>query len=471
MVWLWQQSPLISFYGPIESWNDFWIYVSRQGYSGVDVSASAGWSDRWLFLQWFAGDLPRQLTLPGSALAILGIWSLSRSGGRRAVAAAGSGLLALLGNSVVLIMLLGFDFDEIRLAIFRPYPLICYGVAALWLAAGMQLLLDRASGWVAPRWPARPAGMSGANWATRGATALAVLTGAAMVIGSASANWRANDRSGSDFVEWYADVIFDALPPNAVMFAYTDGTVGPLGYHHLVGGRRPDVTLYNQQGLLFGNRLYDPFLADEAKEEALEQFVGATDRAVFLTPDYDLYPAQRSYRIRGFLVEARKSGAADTAELVRDAREEQRFLELLDRQPSDRWEQKQRNELLASYGRYLGLIALSDSPLVLEPMEPLFERAQDCYNCLLGMAESMLDNRAAGAHVDRISAWLTRAEALQDQALRKEESSKLHFELGRLAELTGDTANAVARYRRSYGIYPHPGSQSGMALRRLGRTP
>ena len=469
MVWMSQQTPLISFYGSIDTWNDFWFYVSRQGYSGVDVSASAGWSDRWSFLWWFAGDLARQLTLPGVALAILGLGALARGGGR-AAAAAGSGLLALVGNSVVLILLLGFDFDELRLAVFRPYPLICYGVAALWLAAGMQCLLDRLPSWTAARLPARSAGLSRTPWVTRGTTALAALTGAAMVVASASANWRANDRSRSDFAEWYADVILDALPQDAVLFAYSDGTAGPLGYFRHVEERRPDITLYNQQALVFSNRLYDPFLPEEEKEKVLERFVDSTDRAVFLTPDYNLYPAQRSYRVHGFLLEVRKSGAADTAQLVRDAREEQHFLELLDRQPIDRWEQKQRNELLADYGRYLGLIALSGSPAVLEPMEALFQRAQDCYSCLIGMATALLDN-ATAAHVDQISAWLARAEALHDQALRKEESAELHFELGRLAELTGDAATAADQYRQAHAILPHPQSQSSAALRRLGLTP
>ena len=186
-----------------------------------------GWSDRWSFLWWFAIDLARQLTLPGLALAILGLGALARGAGRAAAAAAGSGLLALVGNSLVLILLLGFDFDELRLAVFRPYPLICYGVAALWLAAGMQCLLDRLPGWTAARLPARSAGLSRTPWVTRGTTALAVLTGAAMVVASASANWRVNDRSRSDFAEWYADVIFDALPQDAVLFAYSDGSAGP----------------------------------------------------------------------------------------------------------------------------------------------------------------------------------------------------------------------------------------------------
>ena len=98
------------------------------------------------------------------------------------------------------------------------------------------------------------------------------------------------------------------------------------------------------------------------------------------------------------------------------------------------------------------------------------KRAHDCYTCLLGMAESLLDNDAA-TYADRIDRWLARAEALQDQALRKEEFAKLHFELGRLAELTGDTASAVTHYRQSCAIYPHPESQPATALRRLGRTP
>ena len=132
MVWRSQQAPAISFYGPIDSWGDLWFYVSRQGYSEVDVSPAAGWSDRAAFLGWLGADIVRQTTLPGCALAALGLGVLARGGGLVATALAGSGVAALLGNSVVLIALLGFDFDPFWLAVFRPYPLVCYGVAALW---------------------------------------------------------------------------------------------------------------------------------------------------------------------------------------------------------------------------------------------------------------------------------------------------------------------------------------------------
>ena len=259
MVWLSHQGPWISFYGSIDGWSGFWLYFSRQGYSGVDTSPAAGWGDRVAFLGWFAADLVRQTTLPGTVLAVLGFGALRR--GRAAgiawgpgtlpgAAAAGSGLLALLGNSVVLILLLGFDFDPLFQAVFRPYPLIGYGLAALWAAVGLQWAIDRLPDWAAARWPVatgrlrlgvglpdglapRRAGGLQNPGAGRGSTLLAALAGAAMVVLSASAGWTANDRSGSDFAEREAELVFDLLPPDAVLFVHGDA-YAPVGYYRYV---------------------------------------------------------------------------------------------------------------------------------------------------------------------------------------------------------------------------------------------
>ncbi len=459
MVWLSHQAPFISFYGALESWSDFWFFFSRQGYGDVDVSPSAGWSDRRSFAGWFAADLVRQTTLPGSLLALAGLVALARRGGLAAAAAAGSGLFALLGNSVVLILLLGFDFDAFRVALFRPYPLICYGVAALWAAVGLQCLKDRLPGWCAAQWPPL----------ARRATAAATLAGAAMVIASAVAGWRANDRSASDFAERHADVVFELLPPGAVLFAFGDATA-PLGYYRYVEGRRPDTTLYNLQGLVFDNRLSDPLVPPDEKQRALGRFVDVTERPVFVEPDNirpEIYPRDRGVRHYGFLLEVLNEGTANTLELSRYPGGERYFLELLDRRPTDRWEQVRRNELLFQYGRYLGLVYVLGSPVLLEPAEPLFERAQDCYACLTAMATSVLDYGSVD-HADLVAAWVSRAEAHHDQALRKAESARLPLLQGRLAELIGDAATAAAHYRRSHVLYPHPDNEAGAALRRLG---
>ena len=468
MVWLSHQGPAISFYGPIDTWDDLWFYVSRQGYSGVDTSPSAGWSDRWSFLGWLASDLARQTTLPGCALAVLGLRALARGGGLAAVAAAGSGFLALLGNSVVLILLLGFDFEPFRLAVFRPYPLVGYGVAALWTAVGMQWLMDHPPTWAVARWSGRAPGGSRAPWPGR-APAGAALAGAAMVAASATAGWPANDRSGSDFAERQAEMVFARLPQHAVLFAYGDA-LAPLGYYRYVEDRRPDVALYSQQGLVFGNRLFDALLPREEKASALDRFVDETEHPVFVLPDYDIYPSDRGVGHHGFVLEVLAKGTGGTVDLTRDPRGERYFLEMLDWRPVDVWERSRRNGLLNHYGNYLGLVVLAGSPLLLEPMAELFERADDCHPCLLGMAGALLENDASD-HADHIAAWLARAEALRGRALTKQQSAKVFFEQGRLAELTGDAVTAATRYRQAYAIYPHPDVDAGPALRRLGLVP
>ena len=518
MVWLSHQGPAISFYGPIEGWGDFWYIVSRQGYSGVDASPTAGWADRAGFLGWFATDLVRQTTLPGAVLAAVGLGALARGGLAGAVAsgsdapavaaaaagpgtlagvaAAGSGVLALLGNSVVLILLLGFDFDPFRQAVFRPYPLICYGVAALWTAAGLQWAMDRLSDRAArrlaaaarpgdhlpsgpaPRPPAAAAGVHRAPGTARAAALPAALAGAAMMAWSAAAGWPANDRSDDDFTERHAEVVFDLLPPGAVLFVYGDA-IAPLGYYRHVEERRPDVSMYNLQGLVFENRLFDPLAStEEVQQRALDRFVAATADPVFLLADANRHPTGRGLGHLGFLIEVLGEGTAGTVDLIRDERGERHFLELLDRWPVDRWEATRRNELLWRYGNYLGLVVLAGSPLFLEPMAGLFERTHDCYPCLLAMAGALLDNDTAAqldddaaGHASRVAGWLARAETLRDQAMSKEESAKVFFEQGRLAELTGDADTAAARYRQAWAVYPHPEVDAGPALRRLGLAP
>ncbi|MCY4507620.1 MAG: hypothetical protein OXG35_11770, partial [Acidobacteria bacterium] len=394
-----------------------------------------------------------------------------------------------LGNSLALIVLLGFDFDDFRLALFRAYPLVCYGVTALWVAVGLEWLSQRLPGWTAGPRAARAARILPASWPDRGPAApaprtlpaagpdrgpaaLAALVGAVLVIVSASASWRANDRSDSDFAEWYAEVMFDLLPPDAVLFVHGDAS-GPLGYYHYVEERRPDIALYNLHGLVFANRLYDPLLPPAEKARVLDRFVGSTERPVFLDLDADILPGDRVRRYYGFVMEVLDEGEPGTIQLIRHPRGERYFLELLERQPTDRWERARRNGVLSHYGAYLGLILLSGVPILLGPTEPLFPLTEDCYPCLTGLAEALLDNWDEGAsvHADRIAAWLARAEALRDQALTKGEAADLPFLRGRLAESTGDAVSAAAAYRRSYTLHPHPRGAAADALRRLAFAP
>ena len=259
--------PLTSFYGPITDWEAFWRYVSRASYSKVDTNAFAGWLDRFAYLRWFGLQLFWQLTPPGCLLALLGLAILAR----QRLSEAASGLLVFLGNSLALILLLAFEFNDFWVAVFRPYSLVCYGMAALWLAVGLEFL----SGYVRDRFSAFA---DRRGWVVTGLAGVAV---AGMLVFLMQANWRLNDRSASDFAQHYADMIFSLLPQDAALFVYGDTETGPLGYYRFVERRRADITLLSQQGIVYGKRLFLSKLPQERKEERLREFINGTERAVF----------------------------------------------------------------------------------------------------------------------------------------------------------------------------------------------
>ena len=444
MVWRSHQDPLINFYGSIDTLQEFWHYFSRQGYIHVDTSPSAGWADRFGFMQWLGNEFLWQLTLPGFALAVFGLVVLFH---RRQIAEAGSGLLVFLGNSIVLAALLGFDFDFFWVAVFRPYSLLCYGIMALWLGVGLQVVLD----WLSSKFARGPSLK----------TVMAVLVGAAMVAWSVYAHWRANDRSDSDFAEHYADMQLDVLPEDAVLFVFGDAT-GPMGYYQYIENRRPDVALYNLQGLVYGKRLYDPFLPKENKVEVLEQLTDSTERALFFPLDFDIFP-NRQGRIFGFLMEAVKDGTPGSTQIKRHSRGEEYFTYLLRLQPIDRWERVRRNGLLFQYGRYLGLIYFSGDQGLLNSMRELFRLAEGSYASLIGMATTLVEH-GNSSHWEQVSAWLDRAEPLKYEALKKQTLARLYYLKGSLLEKQGKRVEAVASYAKSRDIYPHPENKALEAL-------
>ena len=448
------QEPLISFYGPIDDWGAFWHYVSRSGYSGVDVSPSAGWGDRFAFLGWFGTQVLWQLTPPGCALAAFGLWTLLRRRRSAGVTRSGGSLFVFLGNSVLLIALLGFDFDAYNVAVFRPYSLVCYGLAAVWLAVGAQGLLDR---WAS----ATRAG----PWLRTGTAALA---GAGMIAYSVAAGWDTNDRAGSDFSSRYADTMFDLLPPDAVLFVFGDAEIGPLGYFRFVERRRPDVTLISTQGLVYGNRLFSWKLPKRQREAILRRFVAETDRPVFYTVGEDVFPHGLGVRRHGFVKEVARQGTPGTLELRFHEASDRYFAALLKSRPTDAWERFRRTKLLFLYGEHLGYAVLSANPELLERVRPMLALAEGSFFSLIGMAEVLMEHGTA-SHVAQVEGWLRTAERMQDEIMSKERWGRFLYLRGFCAFRLGRRAEAVALFEKSRAVYPHPKNAAVGALQQLGR--
>ena len=62
-----------------------------------------------------------------------------------------------------------------------------------------------------------------------------------------------------------------------------------IAYQHLVEGVRPDITLYNGQGLILGNRLFDPRKTKwRDSKQILKKLLDETDRPFYLS--YKSFP-------------------------------------------------------------------------------------------------------------------------------------------------------------------------------------
>lgn len=298
---------------------------------------------------------------------------------------------------------------------------------------------------------------------------MVALFGAAMVAWSVHKDWRINNRSDSDFAKQYADMVLDTLPEGAVLFVFGDFGTSSIGYYHHIEKRRPDVALYSIQGLLFRNRLYSR-LSKEKREVILTQFVDSTKRAVFFTSDCNIRPHRKGLyyhrRHMGFLFEVVKDRKPGTIELTQHRRGEEYFTYLVQMQPIDSWECVERNARLFLYGQYLGLIYFSGDPGLLTSMQELFQLAQRSYTCLVGIADVLIKH-GNSSHWEQVSAWLDKADTLKNQALQKKMLAKLYYLKGSLLQKQGNRASAVANFKRSWDIYPHPNNKALEGLETL----
>ena len=443
MVWRSHQNTSISFYGPIKTLNEFWIYISRKGYAIADSSPSAGWHDRLEFMHWLGTEMILQLTIPGFAFAVIGLVVLIYW---RRYTWIVSGGLVVLGNSLVLICLIRYDFDFIRIAIFRPYSLLCYGILALWAAVGIQFILYGLVTKTLNRFTRRSSNM----------VVAASILGFAMVSWSVHDHWRVNNRSEHKFINRYVEMVYNFLPNDATLFVEGDYSV-PIGYYKYLENNRPDITLLSLDGLIYDNRLYDPFLPADNKHAIIQGYMKSTDSAVF-TIGYNSIMPSVGMKHYGFFREVITDSEPDHLVLSAHRQGEVFFEELIKDQFTDRWEQHFRSILLFNYGKYLGLVIFSENQIYLDSMQNLLKLAEDDFTCTLGIAYTLLQY-GNSSHWDRVSRLLTKAESLKHSATSKSRIAVVYFLRGILLLRQGEEYAANALFRRSYNLYPHPDNE------------
>ena len=318
-----QVDPEIALLGEVNSLNKLADYVSRSAYGDHHLAASS--LDRVYFAGWLLKESVLQLGLVASIVMLLGLVIHLRTGAAHMIATLA---LMYLGSTLFLNLLLGFSFEFLWQAVFRPYPVISYLALAFWFGLGSTWL----TAWLKARLPGREP--------------LAGLLTPVLLVSIALQGYRLNDRSDTRWVENYGRSLLNALPVNAVYFAADDLEVGVLGYLQKVQGIRPDIELRNWENLVFSNRLASPFATAEVQQTAMANYMASNQQPVFAS---SLIIAPREYR-GGFF---RYTPAAATTAIINPA------MHAVQDQLLDLWESGNIRDLHERHYLYLRLVSFT----------------------------------------------------------------------------------------------------------------
>jgi hypothetical protein len=448
MVWRSQMRPEISFLGPIDSWKEFVFYVLRQGYAGTDNNAAAGVADKLLYLSYLVREAGGQLLLPGAALAVVGFIVQWQRWGRITAWAL---TLSFLGPTLLLTLLLNFDYDPFRREAFRFYPAAAWGLLALWAGLGLQVVVDR--------FPM--------CWQQRAVVSAAAL----MVLAAGGAHWARNDRSGDWLGREYAATVLAELEPDAVLLVQGDLDLPTTGYLHLIEGRRPDVQLVSEQSLVLEPRLFDPFQTPkDAAANIVDAYARDCGRPVYRTLSSDMRPGTVSWLL--FKLDPASEAGAGKQHYRFPPGERALLKRIVAHGPfSDGWSEFLRRFLYEAFIRFQTRAELAGEwPGKNDPeLARMIDSVLDLPEAALMRAAVLSDADALGK-ADEIHVLLERfAAQVGDPWVKKHHLARYYNVVARGAQLSGHHRVARVALTRSLAYWPeaaNPATKAEASYRR-----
>jgi hypothetical protein len=263
--------------------------------------------------------------------------------------------------------------------------------------------------------------------------------------------------------------MLDSFAPGATVFVNTDIDTGALGYLHLVEGVRPDVTLYNSQGLVLSPRLGGAWIEPQARVAATRDFIDHHDGPIYVMAEPPPFLASIASRFgiedAGFYWRIDPRGGPGS----RTPRADPALMAYLDRvlashALTDAWSIHHRNRLIGQGGALLGRLVLLDPSGA--------ERARNAQR--LGLVEGhflgrvrMVEAAQGLADPAQLERLLDGAELLLDDTYRDEDRALLPILRGELAERQGAAERAVSDYEQAVRILPEPRNPAVASLERL----
>ena len=464
------QEGVISFYGPLATFEDFWYYLTRKGYGGVDSSPSSDFGDKALFVWHFLKEVFFLYTPVGLLLAFLGIYRLHQRQETLLLAATG---WIFFAHSLLLILMLGFDYEYLNLAVFRPYPLVAYGILAFWMGQGLTQAWTYITPYLQKAAPVQNSPSqepeAGSRFPTKSLIkslpAIALLIPALVLY----KNFPINDRRDDTTALRYAKSLLENLEPNAVLFVTGDLPTAPVGYLHFGEGYRPDVEVRNTQGLVYPARLFYPPTTKKNETNLTREFVINEKRPLYYTTNIVDFPNPWGSIHFGLYRKVEKEGPE--LQLRFDQQMEDYFYWLIDNlDTTDRWNRHLHDRLMQQFGEFIGYMVLSSSsdPAWISKRDKMMEAMQKQYFGLIGMSE-MLIKYGTVEHLRTVQRWLATADTLIGDTLSKEMVGRHHYRRGYLAYRLGQRQDARDLFNRSLEVHNHPENPSIEALKLVRR--
>ena len=429
-----RMDPEISFYGPISGFESLLFFVSRQGFRHVDVSQSADIADKLDYQGFLLMEMVRQYTPVGAALAGFGLVQQFR---RLNLSTAFALLAGWLGSSLVLGAMLGFDYEPLMKAAIRRYPLIPYGILAVWLVLALDALTSRVR---------------------RVAAAVRVGTFAALAAVVFLSHRDVNVRRDDTWARDYATAVLESLDKGAVLFVHGDDDSFPIGYMNRVEGFRPDVTLYNDEGLLFRNRLFRFDAPDKGRQ--LSAFVRGSERRIYYASAG--LPHEFSTKDGGLYWEVRKDipGQRMVFDLSGTTRA---FIDRMETMTSnDPWTLHQRDTLRRRVMSVLAYFKYYEREVFLTGgLSTYYDRLAQTPHGALGRLTWFVLDKADPAE---FLAWVNETTSLLEKTGSKSERGWPPYMKGLLLLRLKDDAAAVASLEEAVRIYPNHKNPAALAL-------
>jgi hypothetical protein len=433
----------ISYSGPLDSFAEVWHVLSRQDFSGVDQSVSANWLDRIRFFQFLGSELLYQFAFVGTLLAAAGCAVQRR---RLGTPIALFLTIAFLTPTVLLLLLLGFDYDSVHKHIFHVYPLPAYAVAALWMALGFSWLRER--------------------YRLSRAQALAAGVGTLALIGAFGG--RENLLGDQEWGARYAQTVLRLLPKDAVLFVRGDFDLSPIGYFYLVEGWRPDIELYHSAGRVFGNRLFHPLRTNAAgAHQVLSEFIDHKQVPVAFTMESYAGHARLDHWL---FIEVDKLSRDPRKETLDIPEEAVRFFDAsvaAVRDPNA-WVAFNQDELRRRYGVLLAQQLPRGATPDARTGRQLALLSRDYFGAL-GIAEGLIANKNGYSARDATQA-LDYAARLMPSDATKQHKSKFFYVRALLRLDLGDKPGALRDLQTSLDVWPSADNSAVAPLRDLYRA-